>query len=247
MITPFFILGVVLLIIAIICGVVAWNTEGRLAAIRAASSTTAQDVYARYRHDGGAFGQLCEVEGVVECDYSFDGPLSGQPCVIYSHTVTWEDWSQPSYGHRNIDNTGMARVGGSTEIDDRHVPSFWVRDATGRVRVDPLLAEFDLKEIDERYEVMSASSSERRSWRTEKALPVGHQVYVLGYMGVKDGEPVLGRHKSDKGKRFIISYRSERELTRATGMRTNLFYLLAAIGGIGGIGLVMWQVLQRGR
>ena len=245
MITPLLILGVVLLIIAIICAIIAWNSEGRLAAIRAAPTTTAQDVYARYRHDGGAFGQLCEVEGVVECDYSIDGPLSGQSCVIYSHTLTWEDWGQQSFGRRNPG--GMARIGGSTEVDDRHVPSFWVRDATGRVRVDPLLAEFDLKEIDERYEVMSASSSERRSWRTEKALPVDHQVYVLGYIGQKDGEPVLGHHKGDKSKRFLISYRSERELTRATGLRTNLFYLLAGIAGIGGIGLVMWQVLQRGR
>jgi hypothetical protein len=245
MITPLLILGVVLLISAAIFAIIAWNTEGRLALIKATPTTTAQDVYGRYRHDGGAFGQACEVAGVVEADYSFDGPLSGQPCVIYSHTVTWEDWSQQNFGRRSVD--GMARTGGSTEVDDRHVPTFWVRDATGRVRVDPLLAEFDLKDIDERYEVMTASASERRSWRTEKALPVGHQVYVLGYIGEKDGEPILGHHQHDKSKRFIISYRSERDLTHATSLRTNLFYILAGLCGIGGIAALMWQMLQRGR
>jgi hypothetical protein len=241
--------GAVLLLVAIVCAIVGWNSEGRLVAIRGASSTTAQDVLLRYRHDGGGFGQLCEVSGVVECDASLDAPISGQPCAIYSHTVTWEEWGQPMTLGRNTYDADMVLRGSSTEVNDRHVPTFWVRDATGRVLVDPLTAEFDLQPLDERYDVMTASSggSERRAWHTEKGLLVGHQVYVLGYMGEQGGQPVLRRHPRDRDKKFIISYRSEQELTRATNRSANLFYTLAALAGVGGILLVGWQVLQRGR
>jgi hypothetical protein len=139
--------------------------------------------------------------------------------------------------------------GSSTEVNDRHVPTFWVRDATGRVLVDPLTAELDLQALDERYEVLTASSggSERRAWHIEKGLLVGHQVYVLGYISEQSGQPALRRHPRDRDKKFIISYRSEQELSRATNRRANLFYTLAALSGVGGILLVGWQVLQRGR
>ena len=246
---PLLILGAVLLLVALVCALVAWNSEGRLAAIRDAPSSTAQDVLLRYRHDGGGFGQVCEVAGVIECDASIDGPISGRPCAIVSHTVTWEEWGQPITFGRNTYDTNMVLRGSSTEVNDRHVPTFWVRDATGRVLVDPLMATFDLQPLDERYEVMTTSSggSERRAWHTEKGLPVGQQVYVLGYMGEQSGQPVLRRHPRDRDKKFIISYRSEQELTRTTNRRANLFYTLAALAGVGGILLVGWQVLQRGR
>src|SRR5262245_44388377 len=148
------VLSAILLLTAIICAIVGWNSEGRLAAIKDAPTSTAQDVLLRYRHDGGAFGQTCEVSGVVECDASIDAPISGQPCAIVSHTVTWEDWGQPAAFGRNTYDTSMVLKGSSTEVNDRHVPTFWVRDASGRVLIDPLTAEFDLQAIDERYEVM---------------------------------------------------------------------------------------------
>ena len=100
--------------------------------------------------------------------------------------------------------------------------------------------------VDERYEVMTAGmgGSERRAWHTEKGLPVGQQVYVLGYMSEQGGQPVLRCHPRDCDKKFIISYRSEQDLTRATNRRANLFYTLAAVAGVGGILLVGWQVLR---
>jgi hypothetical protein len=240
--------GAILVIVAVICAALAWRSEGRLAIIKAAQRSSAQDVLARYRHEGGAFGQLCEVAGVVESDASLSGPLSGEPCVIYSSTLNSEEWERPSaLFRRHVDSTGMVYRGGSTHVDDRHVPTFWVRDATGRVLVDPLMAEFDLKPIDEKYEVMTAGSgqSERRSWHTEKALPLGHEVYVLGYMDERNGEPALGRHPRDGRKRAFISYRSEQELTRETGLRTNLLYVAAGLTGVAGALMIAWAVLRR--
>jgi hypothetical protein len=242
------ILGTILVLIAVVCAAVAWRAEGRLASIKGTPRSTSQDVLARYRHDGGAFGQPCEIAGVVESDTSLSGPLSGQPCVIYSSTLRWEDWERPSALYRrHADETGMVYRGGSTEIDDRHVPHFWVSDASGRVLVDPLMADFDLKPIDERYDVMTAGSgqSERRSWHTEKALPLGHQVYVLGYIGEHNGQPVVGRHPSDQRRRAFISYRTEQELTSATSLRTNLFYLTAGLTGVGGALMIVWGLLRR--
>jgi hypothetical protein len=241
---PLLILGVALLVVALACAATAWNSEGRLVAIQEVPISTIQDVLARYRHDGGGFGQPCEISGVIECDAAIDGPLSGQSCVAYSHTVTWEEWGPPPRTGRPTYDDVMVRRGGATDVADRHVPSFWVRDATGRVLVDPLTARFDLKPIDEKYEVMSSSGgSERRSWHSEKALPVGHPIYVLGYIGERNSQPVIMRHR-DTGKQFLISYRSERELTRATNRRANLFYVLAGIFAIGGLALLLWQAFR---
>src|SRR5688500_9717393 len=107
------ILGSILLVIAAVCAVIAWRGEGRLAAILNTPTSTTQEVYQRYRHDGGAFGQPCEVVGVVESDTSLTGPVSGQLCVIYSSTLTWEDWEQTStLNRRGADMSGMVNTGG---------------------------------------------------------------------------------------------------------------------------------------
>lgn len=129
------------------------------------------------------------------------------------------------------------------------MPTFWVRDASGRVLIDPINAELDLRPIDERYEVMTSSfgDSERRTRREEKGLPLGQQVYVLGYMGERQGQPVIQRHLSDPSKKFLISYRDEQALTHTHRTRSALFYFITGISGSAGVLLIVWQLLsQRG-
>ena len=236
--------GGLLMIVAAFCVAAAMRGEDKLLAIQDTPTSSAHDIQSMHRRNG-AYGQACEVTGVIECDASLSGPLSGQACVAYSHTLTWEEWGQPGMFDRRAGTGDMVYRNGGTEFDDRRAPAFWVRDASGRVLVDPTNAELDLQAIDERYEVVTSSfgDSERRTRREEKALPLGQRVYVLGYMADRQGQPVIQRHPSDPSKKFLISYRSEQELTSANKWRAALFYFVTGISSSAGVLLILWRLV----
>jgi hypothetical protein len=241
--------GGLLLLGATICAIVAMRGEGKLVAIQNTPSTSAGDILAIHRANG-AYGQAYEVAGVIECDASLSAPLSGQSCIAYSHTLAWEEWGKPPMYSRHSGAGELVYRSGGTEFDDRRVPAFWVRDASGQVLIDPTNAELDLQEIDQRYEVVTSSfgDSERRTRREERGLIMGRQVYVLGYLGERQGQPVLQRHPSDPSKKFLISYRSEQELARASRTQAAIYYFAAGISGSLGIVLILGRLLlQRGR
>jgi hypothetical protein len=245
----FFCAGGLLLIIAASCVTMALRGEKRLLAILDTPTSSAADIQAIYRNNG-AHGQACEVAGVIECDDSLSGPLSGQACAAYSHTLTWEEWGRPGPFEKRSATSDLVYRTGGTEFDDRRAPTFWVRDASGRVQVDPLNAQLDLQAIDSRYEVVTSSygDSERRTRREERGLPLGQQVYVLGYLGERQGQPVVQRHTSDTSKQFLISYRTEQTLTRTHRVRTAVSYFVGGISGSAGLLLIAWQLLAlRGR
>jgi hypothetical protein len=241
--------GALLLIVAAFCVAAALRGEDRLVAIMDTPTSSALDIQAIHRNSG-AYGQACELSGVIECDASLSGPLSGQACVAYSHSLTWEEWGKPGLFDKRSGTSDLVYRTGGTEFDDRQAPTFWVRDASGRVLVDPINAELDLLPIDSRYEVFTSSlgDSEHRTRREEKALPLGQPVYVLGYLAERQGQPIIQRHPSGPAKKFLISYRSEQALTRANRIRSSLFYFVAGISGSGGVLLIAWRLLiLRGR
>jgi hypothetical protein len=240
--------GGLLLIVAVICVTAATRGEDRLVAIMDTPTSSAHDILAIHRNNG-AYGQACEIAGVIECDASLSGPLSEQACVAYSHTLTWEEWGKPGMFDKRSGTSDLVYRNGGTEFDDRRAPTFWVRDASGRVQVDPINAELDLQPIDSRYEVVTSSfgDSERRTRREEKALPLGQQVYVLGYLGERAGQPIIQRHPSAPAKKFLISYRDEQALTRSNRVRAALFYFLGGISGSASVLLIFWRLfLLRG-
>ncbi len=241
--------GGLLLIVAAICVAAALRGEDRLLAIMDTPTSSAGDILAIHRNNG-AYGQACEVAGVIECDSALSGPLSEQACVAYSNTLTWEEWGRPGMFDKRAATSDLVYRTGGAEFDDQRAPMFWVRDASGRVLVDPINAELDLQPIDSRYEVVTSSfgDSERRTRREEKALPLGRQVYVLGYLGERQGQPIIQRHPSAPAKKFLISYRDEQALTRSNRVRAALFYFLGGISGSAGVLFIFWRLfVLRGR
>src|SRR5215213_11508078 len=236
--------GGLLLLIAAFCTAAALRGEDRLLAILDTPTSSALDIQAIHRNNG-AYGQACEVTGVIECDASLSGPLSGQMCVAYSHMLAWEEWGKPGIFDKRSGTSDLVYRTGGTEFDDRRAPTFWVCDASGRVLVDPINAELDLQPIDSRYEVVTSGygDSERRTRREEHGLPLGQSVYVLGYLGERQGQPIIQRHVSDSSKKFLISYRSEQALTRVNRLRAAAFYFVAGISGSAGVLLIAWRLI----
>jgi hypothetical protein len=239
--------GILLFALGIVCAMVAARKEARMLVIADTPTTAAGDVERIYRANG-AYGQACEIAGVIECDAPLSGPLTGQSCVAYSHLLRWEDWGKATAWDHNRARSadGLVCRDSGTEFDDRCVPTFWVRDASGQVQIDPINADLDLQELDQRYDVTLASvgDSERRTWRTEKALPTGHAVYVLGYLAERQGAPVLQRHPTDRTKKFLISHRSEQKLIGAHRVQSYAYYFAAGISGSLGLVMLIWRFLQ---
>ncbi|MEO7908030.1 MAG: GIDE domain-containing protein [Roseiflexaceae bacterium] len=85
-----------------------------------------------------------------------------------------------------------------------------------------------------------------RRRREEKGLPLGQPVYVLGYLGERQGQPIIQRNVSDSSKKFLISYRSEQALTRSNRLRAAVFYFVAGISSSAGVLLIAWRLLVLG-
>lgn len=241
-------IGIILLVGAIITFFIARNQSGRLHAMNAADTYTAQTLEEVYKNvttqlGSDAMAQACEIEGIIECDEPLTGPLSGQACVAYTRTMTREYevevTEEDSDGKRT---TRMDRRSETVESEDRRV-NFWVRDATGRVLVNPDGAELDLVETTNEYE--DAPSGNRRSRtlgyrRVEQALLPGTKVYILGCAVDFMGQLLVTKHPKDSKQLFFVSRKSERELAKsAAGWSRNMYYATVGMGVLGVILMIV--------
>jgi E3 Ubiquitin ligase len=238
--------GLLFLAIGIGCFLAARGQSGRLRAMSATetfSSQMLQELYDRVvpALGGEALAQVCEVVGVIEADVALSAPLSGQACVAYTRTVMREyEEDVASTDSDGKINTTVARRSETVENNQQRV-RFFVRDRTGRVLIDPEQADLDLIETTNRFDAAQPKPGERT--RTlgyryqEQALPIGTQVYVLGCAVDGGGYPLIARSPRDRKQRFLISRRSERELTGAATSAVHQLYYAA--GGAGVIGFAL--------
>lgn len=220
-----------------------WSSESNLIVINETPTSTVAEVGTAHRAalGGGArLGGPVEVVGTIECDLPLIAPYSETRCVAYEYSVTEENERRVGGGYAG----GHYRRGREIEtntFDNHHrrVERFYVRDATGRIAVDPAGAAIDLVETVARYESYTGMlGSEREIWREEYALPEGYRVFVLGYLTDVGGEPLIARHPVEKSKRFLISHRGEDDLRGRTRLKS---YGLYAAGGlsIGGAAILV--------
>jgi E3 Ubiquitin ligase len=231
--------GLLLILIALGCLIAAFGIDKRLMVMRATRTMTASEVV--HLHHSGARGTRCEIAGVIECESPISAPLSGALCVAYAHqTVRHVERGV----HSAFEDKRYTRE--RTEIDptdDRRV-RFYVRDASGRLLVDPAWALIDMPRSDERYDSVTSGVGTRQvenvgAWHTEDALAVGSSVYVLGYLGEVYGEAALTCHTTDRAQPFLISHRSEQALSGSALTRSSLLFAGAGFAGMIGVLLLV--------
>jgi hypothetical protein len=241
--------GILLLIAAVVCYFIARGQAGKLRAMNAADTYTAQmlsDLHSRVTGSLGAeaLAQPCDLEGLIESDAPLIAPLSKTPCVAYTYSVTREyEEDVTSTDSEGKQSTQTQRGSETLESEDRRA-NFWIRDATGRSLVVPESADLDLVETSNRFEVAPTPGFGRRRElgrrSVEQTLAVGTQVYVLGCAVDYQGQPAISRSPKDSKARFLISRRSERELTQsAASWSRNLYYVAAGAGIIGLVLIVL--------
>lgn len=235
-----FFFGGFLLVIALICFFIARGERGKLAVISATDtldSKSLADLHERVTTTLGTdvFAQVVEVVGTIECDTPLSSPVGGRPCVSYTYTLTREYEEDVTETDAQGKQTTSVQKRSETLQSETKQSEFWVRDATGRVRVVPEGAEIDQSESNERFEPAYAAGGRTRTIgrkHRETLLPVGAQVFILGTAVDRAGSPAIT--KSPKDGKFLISRKSERELTQdAAGSAKGYMIAAAACGGGG--------------
>lgn len=238
-------IGLILLVVGVILFFVGRSEQAKGNAIGATETYTAALLHQIHGQIVSAVGadalaQRCEVSGTIEADMALTAPLSKRQCAYYEVTATREYEEQVTTTDSEGKTTRSMQRGNEVIETDKKSVLFWVRDATGRVRIDPEGAEMDLEESANRFEQSTDPGlSNRRTLgvrRVEKLLPLGVPIFVHGYARDRQGEVVVARNPKNEGH-FLVSRKTEQELLSSSSSSVRWFQIGAAVSG--GIGLVV--------
>ncbi len=263
------IIGLALIGLSVLLIFLRRKSQDKLLEIKSTQTSSAKDLadLCQSVKDGignsGGFSQLAEVKGIVKCDKPVFGELSKQACVYYEMNVS-ERYEETYYEKDSKGNsvrrtrTGSASVAGNSQS----VP-FEVEDATGRITVNPNGADIDPVQVVSKYEpsmqgrntisIGSFSFNVGRSTNdrkilgyefTEKIIPLDRRVYVIGEASDSSGELMI-RQPSEKGKPFIVTLKSEEELTKEKESNINAMLYGAIACLLAGLGAIAYGILAK--
>ncbi|HEU5086684.1 MAG TPA: E3 ubiquitin ligase family protein [Roseiflexaceae bacterium] len=247
----YIVFGIILLVVGGLLFMVSRNEKSKLAAMTAADTYTTQmlaDLHQRVTAGVGAdaLAQPVEVAGTIECDTPLTGPVSGKPCVAYTYTVSREYEEDVTEKNDEGKTVTTTKKSSETEKHESQRVPFYIRDDAGRVLLLPDGAELDMLSAGERFDHPASSGGRVRTlgWRhTEKALPVGTRVFVLGTAVDHQGAPAIA--KNPKGGQFIVSRKTEQELASDTQGSAKGFNIAAIVSAAIGLVLVVVGLINR--
>lgn len=204
----------------------------------------------------GGFEATVEVQGEISCDEPLTSLAAEVPCCWYNTKVEREfrktETHTDSDGHSHTDT----HYEWETEMDVSDAAVFNVTDKTGVTRVYPAGAEIDAQTIFNEvvysylpwFEGVSASDTGKYRITERVYHPYGY-TFVLGRAKEATGGVLITKpdegYAESKAKYFIISRKSEQELTQAKQKaQTAYFWLviasfvLAAAIGLMGAGII---------
>ncbi len=200
-------------------------------------------------------GELVELKGIVRCATPLTSEIAGLPCV-YVRSVTTREYEET----RRTSKGGTTRQRGSEVVsqNEQRVP-FELEDATGRVTVNPFGADIDARKLVDRFEpsaegagtvtiggitvALGTGASRTLGYRkVEHAVLVDHPAYVLGVL--QDDGSVGPPPEGSQLRRYLISSRSEEELSRDLRQKSSLLLAGAVAGFLIAAGTLLVGVVQ---
>lgn len=263
------IIGAVLLGISLLLFFLRRKSQDKLLEIKSTQTSTAKDLHDLWQSvknelgTTGGFKQLTEVKGVVKCDQPLTGELSKQPCVYYEMEVL-ERFEETYYEKDAQGNNQRRTRTGTTSVahNTQSVP-FYVEDPTGKTLINPHAADIDPVKAVSKYEQniqnrntlsfggFSLNVSQNRNDRrilgyefTEKIIPLDRRAYVIGEATDTSGELMIQK-PAEKGKPFIITLKSEEELTKGTESNIKALMIGAMISLVAGIAALAYGIIGK--
>lgn len=250
------IVGSILLIVGVVLFFVRLSKLKRLACIRSARLSTANDIKqissAVAKDIGpGSWQEYVKVYGKIACNEPIHSHVKGADCVYYKTKVTRE--YEEVVTRKDDHGRTVRETERKSEVvsQDSHSTDFWIVDATGRVKVNPREADIETVEIlsefrPERQRAskisfggFSFSTKSNNNGRTlgykyeESILPIGREALVVG-MATDMAARLTIRKPSEYKQQFIISLKTEGELTRRVSSHAQqVFYAMLGCAGVG--------------
>lgn len=244
-------IGIGVLILGVVFIVLGILARRKLTAITETPTMSASEA----AQIAGPTGRKVEVYGVTESSQPLVAPASGSECVYYRLQV---EERYVDYDYDSSSGHSRRTESWRTVADDKRHAPFVVRDSSGAVGVDPEGAEFVAqKTVSNAYgapgmaergagdtiggvvgEVLGSalrggySSGHRHS---EWIIPHGQETYVLGDVVQAPSGAVIRKGEGP----FIISYKSEEQLTRKYKLGYILWSVFGAVCAVGGIVLMI--------
>ncbi|MBN1412492.1 MAG: E3 ubiquitin ligase family protein [Spirochaetales bacterium] len=213
--------------------------------------------------EAGSFNKLAEVKGRVVCDNPVTSELAQVKCVYYTMQITrkWEEtyWDTDPNGNQ----VQRTREGTDTVAHNSRGVPFYVEDSTGKIKIDPSGAEMITEKAFSRFQpgelsgpsiqiggfTLNLGSISLGSGRRtigyeyeESIIPLNRDIYVLGE-AVDTNNDLRLLKPSEKGKKFIISVKSEEDLMRGIQGAITGLLIAGLISGIGGVVLLVLRIL----
>jgi hypothetical protein len=243
------IVGGILLVLALAAAGFALWRRRLLGDVAGTETSTIADLAA-----SGEPGRRCELKGTAEpaATGPLRGPFSEQECVWYRARVTQRYWEwetrSDSRGESRRERVERTRV----VSDESSEAPFVLDDGTGRAIVEPRGARVDRPEQTlDRFDPDSApgwlsalgtgldlfaSAGTVGFQREEWVIRPGARLYLLGATGGTGTELRVVKPASG---RYLVSTRSEEELTASTRRQVQLGFAAAAVLGAAGAVLLV--------
>ena len=239
----YLIVGGLSLLICLILFFVFRKKKKLLEEMWAVDTYTAKDLRRLVKHK---FDATVEVEGQVSCDNPVISSAARVPCCYVHTTVSRQERKTRIVRGKNSDGKSYSReetyYDWTVDLNETSSAIFKVQDKTGYTLVDPTEARIDLEtvydnEISQRepwFEGRVGQSDTGLYKIQERAfLPEGF-AYVLGRASDTEEGVALIRapekgYMDPKKRFFVISRKSEKELTRSQQKKARWLFWLSAV------------------
>jgi hypothetical protein len=198
----------------------------------------------------GVFIGLVELKGTAQCEQPLTSFLAETPCVYYSYEVE-ERWSRlvttTESDGRGGTRTVTTRESGWTTVDSQtNATPFYVQDDTGSLLIRPEGARIEALEVFDRecsswdplYHAKGPASgiidSDNVRRFSERAIPVQSPLFIVGQARERTDVVAPEIAADAKASEFLISVRSQEQVSSGLGWQIWLFFLLGAIAAPGG-------------
>jgi hypothetical protein len=198
----------------------------------------------------GVFIGLVELKGAAQCEKPLVSYLTERACVYYSYDIQ-ERWSRlvttTESDGRGGTRTVTRQESGWTTVDSRTESTpFYLQDDTGSLLVRPSGARIEaLGVFDQTCSTFDAlyygkgpstrimnSDGVRRF--VETAIPLQAPLFVVGQARERQDVVAPEIAEGPQAREFLISVRTEEEVSGGLGWQIGLFFLLGAVMAPGG-------------